>query len=33
MSTIEVVDVITQYFMTFEPLLVDIKKIGFIYLW
>ena len=30
MSTIEVVDVITQYLMTFEPLLGDIKKGGFI---
>ena len=30
MSTIAVVDVITQYLMTFGPLLVDIKKDGFI---
>ena len=29
MSTITVVDVITQYLMTFEPLLGDIKKRGF----
>ena len=29
MSTIEVVDVITQYLMTFGPLLGDIKKRGF----
>ena len=28
MSTIEVVDVITQYLMTFEPLLGDIRKEG-----
>ena len=30
MRTIAVVDVITQYFMTFGPLLGDIKKQGFI---
>ena len=30
MSTIAVVDVITQYLMTFGPLLGDIKKEGFI---
>ena len=30
MSTIAVVDVITQYLMTFGPLLGDIKKDGFI---
>ena len=29
MSTIAVVDVITQYLMTFGPLLGDIKKRGF----
>ena len=30
MSTIAVVDVITQYFITFGPLLDDIKKRGVI---
>ena len=30
MRTIAVVDVITQYLMTFGPLLGDIKKEGFI---
>ena len=30
MSTIAVVEVITQYLMTFGPLLGDIKKEGFI---
>ena len=29
MSTMAVVDVITQYLMTFGPLLGDIKKRGF----